>query len=1311
MEWSGQVEPRLRGIKIPTMQPNVEYQARISGYYDSGGVFQNLPTPPLASHYVAPETFWFEINSSGQYRVALRHADPTSGAAITTRYPSSPNYCNAAPTPPKLDYDLILLCDIEIGELRWTPPVSVGLPNPDMRVAIVNDNTDDVIRFWRIAQVDSSRPLFWLPFVHPVPGELDIEGMMMDNTLDPNIPYRLDIMGYYDSGGTFTGLSRVAGSGPTFTILNHRDGPGFYYMRVGPNRYLPANNQPSQPCNPNPCLNPPCSSECSASQPTDPGLPSPTHIDLPTDLDTVRYGSYPGNIQNRWIHGRNYNVLGSTPPYGSYLDVPTANMPGNLVPDSRNPVETDLNTTPNRFNYDFKDGHRDSVAEYYGNPYRPVTHFAWNQPPDSTTGVGYTVSRPSAGAQSSGWHDTWELTLTPTKLEQYNSGTPQLVNSSVTGGFRPPQVTGPDINHRITTNRQLTHDNNQTDHLVPYRWHFDWEIKGTHEHRASYDSYTLEVYRAIIQKHWVRTVARPWSYDYDHTHTATLWNPNPQEHNHSDSGVDYPIVDGGFEAAYESTIWPGGMPTGSTRRPGISSWYTTNQVLEWIYEHDLREYPTITRTSEYEGQSYNCSWLLIVRKPSCIVYRRFFNLSVGRSNQDDSGALYEIFPPGLETSFSRMEVSSYNKFELDPTIRFVINPHIGQWTPKRHSPNGQTLATVSTIPRILTSPDPVAPGHHNAPAVTIYREDELSLDWPGEYRVRWHLAWTSDANGNWPNGADISTSRNPTTTWQGPERSDSLWCGQPTIGLQIFVSAKPPTCRVESTTFEFKDPEARLKIALKNPENYVTLVIQSNNPTHYRSYRLTQLGVPVLGTLGYSNGLASHSEPGNPATTGPHWTLPEGRGPGASLTPLDLISDDNLVQPNMIPLGKYEYDWTIRARRGIEVWSTTGAGIGHKEPAAWWDDPDEQIVQASNRNDCEQKLYIVRIPFFKAFLGGMAAGGRFGLGSDFYSCGSTQITNWIRHPTEAQGAWGHSANKADSDALLDSLTNAIGASVEYSLEAQNRVGGIYSSSSTNQTVDLPTSLTFANNRGTPFGGESVNIIGDSGWRCIPNYWQKPDGLTPNWSSDRLDATNEVHDGTVIYRQGDLTIDGDFRGHKLGADGNPIVPLVDDEEIRTTIFVEGDVYIKDNILNASSNPSDRYYGFSDMGLIQIIARGNILIDPTVTRIEAMLVAYPNTNGSGGGIDLCASPDSDPLSHYRACDTNRLRIYGALVAQRIYFSRITGTLNNEPTQATPANTVASEIIILNPSYQLVSPAALVFGNWTKNPEAIFDIPTSL
>ena len=348
-------------------------------------------------------------------------------------------------------------------------------------------------------------------------------------------------------------------------------------------------------------------------------------------------------------------------------------------------------------------------------------------------------------------------------------------------------------------------------------------------------------------------------------------------------------------------------------------------------------------------------------------------------------------------------------------------------------------------------------------------------------------------------------------------------------------------------------------------------------------------------------------------------------------------------------------------------------------------------------------------------MGGMAAGGRFGLGSDFYSCGSTHITNWIGHPTKAQGAWGHSANKANSNALLDSLTNAIGASVEYSLEAQNRVGGIYSSSSTDQTIDLPTSLTFANidrnQPATSFGGEFVNIFGDSGWRCIPNYWQKPDDLTPNWSSDRLDATNEIHDGTVIYRQGDLTIDGDFRGHKLGADGNPTAPLVDDEEIRATIFVEGDVYIKDDILNTSSNPSDRYYGFSDMGLIQIIAQGNILIDPGVTRIEAMLVAYPHTNGSGGGIDLCASPDSDPLNHYTACETNQLTIRGALVAQRIYFSRITDTLNNEPTQATPANTVASEIIILDPSYQLVSPAALVFGNWTKNPEAIFDIPTSL
>ena len=412
-----------------------------------GGAFQNLPTPPLASHYVAPETFWFEINSSGQYRVALRHEDPTNGATITTRYPSSPNYCNAAPTPPKLDYDLIPICDIEIRELRWTPPVSVGLPNPDMRVAIVNDNTNAVVRFWRIAQVDSSSPLHWLQYDHPVPGQLDIEGMI-GSTLSINTPYRLDITGYYDSSGTFISLSRVAGSGPTFTILNHRDGPGHYYIRVSPNRYLPANNQPRQSCKPD---GPPRPTPCEASKPTDP--PNPTHLDLPTDLDTVRYGSY-GNIQNRWIHGRNYWVSGSTAPYGSYLDVPTANMPGNLVPDSRNPVITDLNTTPNRFNYDFKDGHRDSVAQYFSRPYRPVTYFAWNKPPDTITGVGYTVPRPSAGAQSSGWHDTWELTLTPTELERYNSG-PQTVSppSPVASTPRGQQARHkPQVYNQSTTN-------------------------------------------------------------------------------------------------------------------------------------------------------------------------------------------------------------------------------------------------------------------------------------------------------------------------------------------------------------------------------------------------------------------------------------------------------------------------------------------------------------------------------------------------------------------------------------------------------------------------------------------------------------------------------------------------------------------------------------------------------------------------------------------------------------------------------------------------------------------------------------------
>ncbi len=135
----------------------------------------------------------------------------------------------------------------------------------------------------------------------------------------------------------------------------------------------------------------------------------------------------------------------------------------------------------------------------------------------------------------------------------------------------------------------------------------------------------------------------------------------------------------------------------------------------------------------------------------------------------------------------------------------------------------------------------------------------------------------------------------------------------------------------------------------------------------------------------------------------------------------------------------------------------------------------------------------------------------------------------------------------------------------------------------------------------------------------------------------------------------------------------------------TLHGGGDSHLRLSRRILGTDGGGPYFGFSDMGLIQLIVRGNIYVHPRVNRIDAALIAYPVRDPDNpslirrGTINLCAGP-SDPLGR-------------------------------EPTLATQANTKASEVVVLMPHYHFVTPAASVFDDWVKGPQAIFDIPASL
>ena len=1292
MDWS-EIETRLRlpedTTRTDAMTYNTRYEARITGYYDSANTFQSIfPNPPGQGPWLSLTEFWVVKNTGGDrmYSKSPDPADPTN--TVTKAHPPGGAYCNITPGPPELETIIVPICGIQIDKLWWHNPWDASDRNPNLAVAIVNDATDaEVFIDYSVRQVAPLDSHLWIPFTHVDPNTTTLEGMLKSPgaKLHVNVMYRLEVVGYSDTGGVFHRLpSQTASGEPIFTIRVHRDSPApngqiLYYMDIGNGtRHMPSNNQPNQPCNPAPCP-PPCSSGCRAT------LPNPYRIDLAELLPAKYPDNYIGNIENTWWWENRFPTARSFrtrtlngPSY--YTDVPNMSMPNEIIPDGRDPEVTDLDPMGIRFDYDFKDDKRDSVTQFFGQTYRPITYFAWHQPPTTITGAPYRQT-PFRDTKSGGWHDTWYLDLTPTQLEWIDNNNNF---QTVTTGFNPSSSTGLNRNNSFTTNRDLSYDISQTDRLAGYRWSFDWKIKAKHRHIVAYDHYGRVPY---AYDPTTKRVVTGYYEDYEFTYTDA--NGDEQTETRTRTVV---TSDNTYDLGY--TRHP--LPT-SSGGPDFGTFYS-GTLIEVAYIYSLST-KTITEWSYFYGNSKNCSWVLIVKKPVCNVRRRLIpGGSERQRNPADSNEPYEIFPAGLDTSFSQMHAYNDNKFELDPTIRYIINPHPGAWTPKRHSNNGRYLSSVGTTDTTLTNPRAITP--RNGRNGAIYVEEQTSLDWPGEYRVRWHLEWDSQANGNWPNGADVPDGRDPTPTWQGLDKDDDLWCAGPPRGLQVFVSAKPPVCRVKYTVFEFADPESRIRISLDNPYNYVHLTIPDNNPTANRAYHVKQSG-----TTAHPDGLVEFNELPGGINIPPAWDIKE--RVGGVLTALNLVSDDGLTypRPDGILPGKYEYDWTIRARRGIEWWSTQD---NQKQPGAWWDDdPDvPEKIGTSGQDDCEEDLRIVRIPFFKAFVGGISAGGRFGIGDEFDSCGNDAVRYWIdSNPTTPQGVWGHSANTT-------SLSTAVGSSVSSSLRAQNLVGGVYSSGHTDQdpgSTPPPKSLTYANNDSNlGFGGNFSNA---RRWRCIPNYWRQPtkdahgNDITPDTTSTTLGVGANLVDGDVkIYQPatGLLTIDGDFRDPG-------------DEEIRTTIYVDGDLRIDENVINMATTPTT-YHGFSDMGLIQIIVKGNILIDPGVTRIDAMLVAYPEADGSKGAIDLCASVGglNDVLVHYTDCggltnNVKQLKIYGTLVAQRIYFNRITNTLNKEPyPKANRNNTVASEVIIFSPAYQVATPAASIFEDWAKHPESRLRYP---
>jgi hypothetical protein len=280
---------------------------------------------------------------------------------------------------------------------------------------------------------------------------------------------------------------------------------------------------------------------------------------------------------------------------------------------------------------------------------------------------------------------------------------------------------------------------------------------------------------------------------------------------------------------------------------------------------------------------------------------------------------------------------------------------------------------------------------------------------------------------------------------------------------------------------------------------------------------------------------------------------------------------------------------------------------------------------------CPFSLRVVDKPYYRVYGGDVFAGAGF---QDGTACTTDQQSSII--------AWNRASNPyLGAGSQLG--TFALGTIVDFA-------------SGTLRNRNLPKSQTFANanpsfnNWGAGgFGGGLDAGAGNA--ICAADYW--------------ADATNIRLSGFAINTP---------RNFGMGQ--------------RETIYVDGDVYINRNVTYAAG----AYNNVNQIPSFRIVARGNIYVAPGVTELNGVYIAMPRAGSNNTGRFYTCWPGRIPTAADMngACRTNRLTVYGAVVAELIKFTRSLGTLSGSTISerydsgiGTPA-----EVFIYTPEVWLVN-----------------------
>lgn len=128
-----------------------------------------------------------------------------------------------------------------------------------------------------------------------------------------------------------------------------------------------------------------------------------------------------------------------------------------------------------------------------------------------------------------------------------------------------------------------------------------------------------------------------------------------------------------------------------------------------------------------------------------------------------------------------------------------------------------------------------------------------------------------------------------------------------------------------------------------------------------------------------------------------------------------------------------------------------------------------------------------------------------------------------------------------------------------------------------------------------------------------------------------------------------------------------------------LFVNGSLTINGNIGSSGTD----YYKLSDVKINLIIVKGNIYIDPSVTNIDAILIALPDSGNNNGIINTCGTSNTPDLV---TCKSKSLTVNGAIMARKIKFNRLIGDVSVTTSNEASTSDNIAEKIIFTPDFFL-------------------------